>query len=63
MNADKAASAILDMINPDYAEAYNSSDDPHTFVNWMLAPFKKHFDSEDFAAVVEDTHVLLGGAA
>ncbi len=63
MNADKAADAILEMISPDYAEAYNSSDDPHTFVNWMLAPFKKHFDAEDFAAVVEDTHVLLGGAA
>ena len=60
MTADAAATAILDLISPDYAEAYNNSDDPHTFVNWMLAPFKKHFDAGDWAEVVEDTHLLLG---
>ena len=63
MNADQAATEILNLINLDYVEAYNSSDDPHTFVNWMLAPFKKHFEAEDFAVVVEDTHLLLGAAA
>ena len=63
MNADKAATEILGLISKDYIEAYNSSDNPHQFVNWMLAPFRKHFDTEDFAAVVEDTHLLLGAAA
>jgi len=63
MNADQAADAIIDLISPDYIEAYNKSDDPHTFVNWMVAPFKKHFDADDFELVVEDTHMILGGAA
>ena len=60
MNGDKAANAILDLISPDYIEAYNNSDDPATFVNWMLAPYKNSFDDDDFAVVVEDTHEILG---
>ena len=63
MSADQAATEILGLINKDYIEAYNNSDNPHQFVNWMLAPFKNHFDTEDFAVVVEATHLLLGAAA
>ena len=58
-----ATTAILDLINEDYAAAYNSSSDPSMFVNWMLAPFKSSFSADEFAAVVEDAHLLLGGAA
>tara|TARA_B100000519_G_C13845807_1_gene251818 strand:- start:167 stop:358 length:192 start_codon:yes stop_codon:yes gene_type:complete len=63
MKAERAADAILDLINEDYAAAYNSSSDPSMFVNWMLAPFKDSFEAEDFAVVVEDAHLLLAGAA
>ena len=60
MNGDQAANAILDLISPDYIEAYNNSDNPSTFINWMLAPYKNSFDDDDFAAVVADAHDILG---
>ena len=41
MNGDKAANAILDLISPNYIEAYNNSDDrklPAFKVTWTSTP-------------------------
>ncbi|MCP4444899.1 MAG: hypothetical protein GY811_06070 [Myxococcales bacterium] len=60
MTSDQAATAILDLMNKDYIEAYNSSDEPTLFVNWMLAPFRNAFSTKEFSVVVADTHEILG---